>query len=85
MENSYLKANYIAIQILYFLEKYGYSPNSAIKRGILIGTINGNEVTLASAYRTLKKNVNYVDDDLLEKINSYPCIFKKLEKNSTDQ
>lgn len=46
--------------------------------------LDGKEVSVASLYRRLKNNINYVDDKLIEKINSHGCIFKKLSKNETN-
>lgn len=81
---SNLEANYIAIQIIYFLDKYEYSPNSYFSHSVLVKMLDGKEVSVASLYRRLKNNINYVDDKLIEKINSYGCIFKKLSKNQTN-
>lgn len=84
MKQSNLEMNYIAIQILYFLNNYEYSPNSIIGHHVLVKMINGEEITLTSAYRRLKKNISYVDEDLIDKINSHPCIFTKLSKDNHD-
>lgn len=78
---SCIEADYIAIQILFFLKEYGYSPNNILARKFLVKMLNGNEVTVPSAYRTLKNNINYVDDEIIDKINSFPCIIKKLKKD----
>lgn len=84
MSKSYLEIDYIAIQVICFLEKFEYSPNSGAGSKALIKMFDGSEVTVLSAYRKIKKNVNYVDDRLLEKINSHSCIFKKLKKSTED-
>ena len=81
---SNLEANYTAIQIIYFLDKYEYSPNSYFSHSVLVKMLDGKEVSVASLYRRLKNNINYVDDKLIEKINSHGCIFKKLSKNETN-
>ena len=78
---SCIEADYIAIQILFFLKEYGYSPNNILARKFLVKMLDGNEVTMPSAYRTLKNNINYVDDEIIDKINSFPCIIKKLKKD----
>jgi hypothetical protein len=78
---SCIEADYIAIQILFFLKEYGYSPNNILARKFLVKMLDGNEVTMSSAYRTLKNNINYVDDEIIDKINSFPCIIKKLKKD----
>lgn len=81
MKPSNLEMDYIAIQIISFLNDYGHSPNGTFAQKVLVRMIGGEEIILTSAYRRLKKNINYVDDALIEKINSYPCIVKKLEKS----
>lgn len=78
---SCVEADYIAIQILFFLKEYGYSPNNILARKFLVKMLSGNEVTMPSAYRTLKNNINYVDDELINKINAFPCVIKKLKKD----
>lgn len=84
MSKSNLEIDYIAIQVIYFLEMFEYSPNSGAGSKVLIKMLDGSEITVESAYRKIKKNVNYVDDELLEKINSHPCIFKNLKKSNKD-
>lgn len=78
---SNLEANYIAIQIIQFLDMYEYSPNSYVSQNVLVKMLDGKEVSVASLYRRLKNNINCVDDELIEKINSHGCIFKKLSKD----
>lgn len=78
---NFLEPDYLATQILFFLDIYQYSPNGYYAQKVLIRMLDGKEISLASAYRKLKDNINYVDDELLNKINSHACIMKKLKKD----
>lgn len=80
MKDSF-EINYLASQIIYFLDNYHFSPNCYFAQKILVKKPNGKQISLASAYRKLKNDVNYVDDELLDKINSHDCIIKKLKKD----
>lgn len=79
IRQSRLEINCIAIQFLPFLDDYEYSPNSLIGQNTLVTIIS-----LASAYRRIENNIDYVDEDLVDRINPHPCIVKKINKGNQD-
>lgn len=74
--------DFFALQILVYMEQFGYSPSCIFAQKLLIKNAYGKDVSLRGAYRRVKNQVDYLDDELLEKINSYPCIKSKLKKSN---
>lgn len=75
------ETNFLALQVLYIMEKTGYSPYCVKKGCRLVSTIDGREITTKTAYEKVRRNVNYLDDELLEKINKQPCVVNVLKKD----
>lgn len=79
--NKKTEMNYLALQVLYYVKLSGYSPNDYLASDLYIYDIYQEEVKLNTAYLRVKRNVNYVDDEIIEKINEQPCIHRKLKKD----
>lgn len=75
------KINFLALQVLYYIKLSGYSPNDYLASEFYVNDIYGDEVKLSTAYLRVKRNINYVDDEIVEKINEQPCIHTKLKKD----
>ena len=73
--------DFLALQVLYIVELTGYSPFNLKTDYFLVRTLDGRDITVKTAYLRVRKNVNYLDSELLEKINKQPCIFKPLKKD----
>ena len=75
------ETDFLALQVLYAMETTGYSPFNLRMGCLLVSTSDGREITIKTAYARVRKNVNYLDDDLLEKINKQPCVVNALKKD----
>lgn len=77
--------NFLTFQILLHIKMTGYSPNNVLAAYLLVDDMNGKKISLRSAFSKIRRNVNYLDDELIEKINSYQCIRTKLKKDCNNE
>lgn len=73
--------DFLALQVLLCMEASGISPENHNSCLHILKKCDGTEITLKSAYYNVKRNINYLDDELLKKLNSFPCIKVKLKKD----
>lgn len=80
IENLRRKVNYLALEIKLYIEENDLSPSSIYCKKCYIRSFDGKVMTMRCAYDFVRENVNYIDDDLLEKLNNCRRIKKKLVK-----
>lgn len=73
--------DFLALQVLYIMETTGYSPFNLRTDCYLVRTPIGKEITVKTAYIKVRNNVNFLDSELLEKINKQPCVVNALKKD----
>ena len=78
-------ANFLALILAYLIKEIGYSPNTQIFDGHYIENIKGKPIKVSSAYSYVKRNIKYVDDAIIDKINSNECIKTKLKKDCNNK
>ena len=85
IEEKIENANYLGLTVAYIIKKIGHSPNCCIFDKFYIENIYGESLKVSSAFRYVKRNINYVDDDIIKSINSNNCIRTKLKKDCNNK
>lgn len=80
IDNLRRKANYLALEIGMFIEENDISPSSIYSKKNYIRSFDGKVMTMRCAYDFVREYVNYIDDDLIDKLNDCRRIKKKLVK-----
>ena len=75
------KIDFLALQVLYDMEKTRCSPCNVRMGCRLVRTLDGNDITVKTAYLRVRQNVNYVDSEIVAKINNQSCVVKPLKKD----
>lgn len=82
-ENKKRKANYLALEILHYLEIYNASLTNPYQR-TYIRSNDGTIVEIKIAYNYVKEHVDYINDEIIDELNKQPRIRKKLKKTKND-
>lgn len=80
IDNLRRKANYLALEIGMFIEENDISPSSIYSKKNYIRSFDGKVMTMRCAYDFVREYVNYIDDDLIDRLNDCRRIKKKLVK-----
>lgn len=80
IDNLRRKANYLALEITMFIEENDISPSSIYSKKCYIRSFDDKVMTMKCAYDFVREYVNYIDDDLINRLNNCRRIKKKLVK-----